>query len=98
MAQPRCSTGLPTLGQWRRRPPSARSCAGSGPLPGRPPPEETRSSAGVAMREAAWMTSSDRWDAQTAERYDETSAFMYAADVLEPAVGFLAELAGDGPA
>lgn len=44
------------------------------------------------------MTSSDLWDAETAERYDESSAFMFAPEVLEPAVDFLAELAGDGPA
>ena len=44
------------------------------------------------------MTSSDLWDAETAERYDETSAFMFAPDVLAPAVDFLADLAGDGPA
>jgi len=44
------------------------------------------------------MTSSDLWDAETAERYDESSAFMFAPEVLEPAVDFLAGLAGDGPA
>ena len=44
------------------------------------------------------MTSSDLWDAETAERYDETSAFMFAPEVLDPAVDFLADLAGDGPA
>jgi len=44
------------------------------------------------------MTSSDLWDAETAEHYDETSAFMFAPDVLEPAIRFLADLAGDGPA
>ncbi len=43
------------------------------------------------------MTSSDLWDAATAERYDEVSAFMFAPDVLDPAVRFLADLAGDGP-
>lgn len=43
------------------------------------------------------MTSSDLWDAETAEHYDETSAFMFAPEVLEPAVRFLAELAGEGP-
>ena len=43
------------------------------------------------------MTSSDVWDAATAEQYDETSAFMFSPDVLDPAVDFLAELAGDGP-
>lgn len=44
------------------------------------------------------VTSSDLWDAETAERYDESSAFMFAPEVLEPAVDFLAGLAGDGPA
>ncbi len=44
------------------------------------------------------MTSSDLWDAETAETYDQTSAFMWAPEVLEPAVAFLADLAGDGPA
>ncbi len=44
------------------------------------------------------MTSSDYWDAETAEQYDETSAFMYAPEVLAPAVDALADLAGAGPA
>ncbi len=44
------------------------------------------------------MSSSDYWDAATAARYDEASAFMFAPDVLDPAVDFLAELAGEGPA
>jgi SAM-dependent methyltransferase len=44
------------------------------------------------------MPSSDYWDAETAARYDERSAFMFAADVLDPAVDFLARLAGDGAA
>lgn len=44
------------------------------------------------------MTSSDRWDEYTAECYDATSAEMFAPDVLDPAVEFLAQLAGDGPA
>lgn len=43
------------------------------------------------------MTSSDLWDAETAQQYDESSAFMFAPDVLDPAVRFLADLAGDGP-
>jgi SAM-dependent methyltransferase len=43
------------------------------------------------------MTSSDLWDAATAKRYDEASAFMFEPGVLDPAVDFLAELAGDGP-
>jgi len=44
------------------------------------------------------VTSSDYWDADAASRYDEASAFMFAPDVLDPAVEFLAGLAGDGPA
>jgi SAM-dependent methyltransferase len=44
------------------------------------------------------MTSSDLWDEETAETYDEDSAFMFDPLVLDPAVDFLAELAGDGPA
>ena len=44
------------------------------------------------------MTSSDVWDEDAAERYDETSAAMFAADVLGPTVEMLARLAGDGPA
>ncbi len=43
------------------------------------------------------MTTSDYWDADTAARYDETSAFMFEPAVLDPAVDFLAELAGGGP-
>ncbi len=44
------------------------------------------------------MTSSDLWDEATAQRYDEASAEMFAPDVVEPAVDFLARLAGDGRA
>lgn len=44
------------------------------------------------------MTSSDLWDEQTAQGYDDTSAEMFAPHVLDPAVEFLAELAGTGPA
>ena len=44
------------------------------------------------------MTTSDLWDAETAARYDDTSAFMFAPDVLDPAVRFLADLAGGGRA
>lgn len=44
------------------------------------------------------MASSDLWDAETAERYDESSAFMFAPGVLSPAVDFLRALAGDGQA
>ncbi|GAA1600822.1 class I SAM-dependent methyltransferase [Kribbella sancticallisti] len=44
------------------------------------------------------MSSSELWDEETARRYDETSAEMFAPEVLGPAVDFLAELAGKGPA
>lgn len=43
------------------------------------------------------MSSSDLWDEESAQRYDEASAFMFAPDVLDPAVDLLAELAGPGP-
>ncbi|MDO5503127.1 MAG: class I SAM-dependent methyltransferase [Actinomycetia bacterium] len=42
------------------------------------------------------MTSSDLWSAETAARYDEESADMFAPEVLDPTVDFLADLAGDG--
>ncbi|GAB4055686.1 class I SAM-dependent DNA methyltransferase [Catellatospora paridis] len=44
------------------------------------------------------MTSSDLWDEDAAARYDDTSAEMFAPHVLDPAVDFLARLAGAGPA
>jgi SAM-dependent methyltransferase len=44
------------------------------------------------------MTTSDYWDAETAATYDESSAFMFAPEVLDPAVDALAALAGDGAA
>ena len=44
------------------------------------------------------MTSSDLWDEDTAQRYDESAADMFAAGVLGPTVDVLAELAGQGPA
>jgi len=47
------------------------------------------------LGDTAEMTSSDLWDEDTAERYDEDSAFMFAPEVLDPAVHFLADLAGE---
>ncbi|MEO5665361.1 MAG: class I SAM-dependent methyltransferase [Nocardioides sp.] len=44
------------------------------------------------------MTSSDVWDQESAVRYDESSAFMFEPDVLDPAVDFLARTANGGPA
>jgi hypothetical protein len=44
------------------------------------------------------MTSSDLWDEDAAERYDDASAEMFAPRVLDPAVDFLARLAGSGSA
>lgn len=44
------------------------------------------------------MSSSDHWDAETAASYDESSAFMFEPEVLDPAVDLLAELAGQGAA
>jgi SAM-dependent methyltransferase len=43
------------------------------------------------------MSSSDLWDEESARRYDDSSAFMFEPDVLDPAVDLLAELAGPGP-
>ena len=43
------------------------------------------------------MSSADLWDEDDARRYDEASAFMFSAEVLDPAVELLAGLAGDGP-
>ena len=40
----------------------------------------------------------DHFAGRVAERYDETSQDMFAPEVLDPAVDFLAELAGRGPA
>src|SRR4051812_12865744 len=64
----------------------------------RVPSRKNRWSARAIIGDAALVTSSDLWDAETAERYDETSAFMFAPDVLDPAVRFLADLAGTGAA
>ncbi|GAA3675756.1 SAM-dependent methyltransferase [Yimella lutea] len=44
------------------------------------------------------MTSSDLWDSEAALRYDESSAFMFEPEVLDPAVDFLAALADGGSA
>lgn len=44
------------------------------------------------------MSSSDHWDVETAATYDEDSAFMFEPEVLDPAVAFLAGLAGGGAA
>jgi SAM-dependent methyltransferase len=52
----------------------------------------------LVVREAAWMSSSDLWDAETAAGYDETSSHMFTPDVLDPAVELLTTLAGGGAA
>lgn len=44
------------------------------------------------------MVSSDVWDAETAAVYDEEAADMFAPEVVEPAVSYLARLSGRGPA
>jgi SAM-dependent methyltransferase len=44
------------------------------------------------------MTSSDLWDRETAERYDEEAAEMFDPATLDPVVDFLTRLAGDGRA
>jgi SAM-dependent methyltransferase len=42
-------------------------------------------------------SSSDLWDEEAAARYEERAAAKFAPDVLNPAVDFLARLAGSGP-
>lgn len=44
------------------------------------------------------MPKTNYFDEPVAARYEETSAEMFAPDVVEPAVDFLADLAGDGAA
>jgi SAM-dependent methyltransferase len=44
------------------------------------------------------MRQEEIWDADTAQRYDTPGSGMFAAEVLEPTVDYLAELAGDGRA
>ena len=40
----------------------------------------------------------DLWDEDAAERYDDTESAMFSPRVLDPAVDFLARLAGSGAA
>ena len=77
-------------------PPTARGGASSGGGDSEEP--ETRWPAGEPVGQAASVTSSDLWDAETAAGYDQASEFMFAPAVLDPAVRFLADLAGDGAA
>lgn len=44
------------------------------------------------------MTSSEVWTEDTAIRYDASSPEMFAPEVLDPTIDFLAGLAGSGPA
>jgi SAM-dependent methyltransferase len=44
------------------------------------------------------MRQEEIWDAETAQRYDTPGSGMFAPEVLEPTVDFLAKLAGDGRA
>jgi SAM-dependent methyltransferase len=44
------------------------------------------------------MRQEEIWDQEAAQAYDTPGTGMFAPDVLGPAVGRLAELAGDGPA
>jgi SAM-dependent methyltransferase len=50
------------------------------------------------MEPGAIHMARDRFDEQVAAHYDETSAHMFRPEVLDPAVEFLAQLAGDGAA
>ena len=46
----------------------------------------------------AAMSTSDVWDDATASRYDDEESAMFAAEVVDPAVHLLSELAGSGRA
>src|SRR5690349_13724717 len=61
-------------------------------------PSEKRSTDRGGTASIVTVTSSDQWGQDTAERYDQDAADMFAAEVLDPAVDFLARLAGSGPA
>ena len=63
-----------------------------------PDPWQNRWIGAPLVGKAGAMTTSDLWDADAAARYDETSAFMFAPEVLDPAVEFLTERAGTGRA
>jgi ubiquinone/menaquinone biosynthesis C-methylase UbiE len=56
----------------------------------------------LALVEGSWHTpvvpQKIYFDESAAERYDETSADMFAPNILDPDVRFLADLAGDGAA
>lgn len=58
--------------------------------------------AGLVLLRDPWHTPAvpkhNYFDEPVAARYDETSADMFQPDVLDPAISFLADLAGDGPA
>jgi SAM-dependent methyltransferase len=53
---------------------------------------------GCCAAQGVAVTSSDLWGVEDAERYDEDSAEMFVPALLDPAVDFLARLAGPGPA
>jgi SAM-dependent methyltransferase len=55
--------------------------------------------AGRGAALAQWVAVSEiHFDGRIAERYDESSADMFEPEVLDPAVDFLAALAGSGAA
>jgi SAM-dependent methyltransferase len=51
-----------------------------------------------ALVEASAAVPQNNFDERTARYYDETSADMFTPEVLDPAVAFLAQLAGNGAA
>jgi SAM-dependent methyltransferase len=57
-----------------------------------------RSTAPTSLGILRIVTSSEVWDEDTATRYDADSVEMFAPEVVDPAVEFLARLAGKGPA
>jgi hypothetical protein len=88
------------------RPQHHRRLAGFGPmeLPGQTHPAGPNSrGANAVVRSAlacqpAAAMETDVWNEQVAQGYDASSPSMYAPDVLNPTVNFLAQRAGRGPA
>lgn len=61
-------------------------------------PDKTRRPCKATGARLGTVTTSDVWGQEEAERYDTSQTGMYAPDVLNPTVDFLAELAGTGAA
>ena len=84
----------------RRRQPAGltRRTSAPRPAPAGRAAGQTRRQRTAGRAGSSVVTSSDLWDAGTAERYDEGAAAMSAPEVLGPTVDALVRLADGGPA